>query len=165
MTYGALLVAAQVLGARLRAWCALQLANVLSTEQLFYACILPFIAFFGVFAFIMYPLRETLHPTGLVFPWLLEMPCDCCSAPVIELLVQYYDHKAEGAHAARAPTSVVRPVGIPFSVLRRKMVSSLQPVKSSEKAAQDGVRLLCWHPSAPSCAAVSLSALCHPSRS
>lgn len=44
--------------------CALQLANVLSTEQLFYACIFPFIAFFGAFAFIMYPLRETLHPTG-----------------------------------------------------------------------------------------------------
>jgi AAA family ATP:ADP antiporter len=43
----------------------LQLANVLSTEQLFYACILPFIAFFGAFAFIMYPLRETLHPTGV----------------------------------------------------------------------------------------------------
>ncbi len=42
----------------------MQLANVLSTEQLFYACILPFIAFFGAFAFIMYPLRETLHPTG-----------------------------------------------------------------------------------------------------
>ena len=44
----------------------LQLANVLSTEQLFYACILPFIAFFGAFAFIMYPLRDTLHPTGIV---------------------------------------------------------------------------------------------------
>ena len=43
----------------------LQLANVLSTEQLFYACILPFIAFFGAFAFIMYPLRDTLHPTGI----------------------------------------------------------------------------------------------------
>ena len=44
---------------------SLQLANVLSTEQLFYACILPFIAFFGAFAFIMYPLRDTLHPTGI----------------------------------------------------------------------------------------------------
>lgn len=41
-----------------------QLANVLSTEALFYACILPFIAFFGAFAFIMYPLRDVLHPTG-----------------------------------------------------------------------------------------------------
>ncbi|DBB14673.1 TPA: AAA-ATPase ASD, mitochondrial [Trebouxia sp. C0006] len=40
-----------------------KLANVLSTEALFYACIFPFIAFFGSFAFIMYPLRDVLHPT------------------------------------------------------------------------------------------------------
>jgi len=36
----------------------------LSTEQLFYACIIPFIMFFGAFAFIMYPLRDTIHPHG-----------------------------------------------------------------------------------------------------
>ena len=54
----------------LMAVCGLQLANVLSTEQLFYACILPFIAFFGAFAFIMYPLRDTLHPTGATAPCL-----------------------------------------------------------------------------------------------
>jgi ATP/ADP translocase len=42
----------------------LQLANVLSTEALFYTCIFPFIAFFGAFAFVFYPLRDTLHPTG-----------------------------------------------------------------------------------------------------
>ena len=55
----------------------LQLANVLSTEQLFYACILPFIAFFGAFAFIMYPLRETLHPTGIaaLLPGLARRCC------------------------------------------------------------------------------------------
>ena len=47
---------------------ALQLANVLSTEALFYACILPFIAFFGSFAFIMYPLRDVLHPTSKSSP-------------------------------------------------------------------------------------------------
>lgn len=41
-----------------------QLANVLSTEALFYTCIFPFIAFFGSFAFILYPLRDVLHPTG-----------------------------------------------------------------------------------------------------
>ena len=41
-----------------------QLANILSTEALFYACIFPFIAFFGSFAFVLYPLRDTLHPTG-----------------------------------------------------------------------------------------------------
>ena len=44
--------------------CSAQLANVLSTEQLFYACIIPFIIFFGSFAFFMYPLRDVLHPTG-----------------------------------------------------------------------------------------------------
>jgi len=43
----------------------LQLANVLSTEALFYACIFPFIAFFGSFAFVLYPLRDVLHPTGM----------------------------------------------------------------------------------------------------
>ena len=41
-----------------------QLANVLSSEALFYTCIIPFIIFFGCFAAFMYPLRETLHPTG-----------------------------------------------------------------------------------------------------
>lgn len=40
-----------------------QLANVLSSEALFYCCIIPFIAFFGAFAFILYPMRDTLHPT------------------------------------------------------------------------------------------------------
>lgn len=40
-----------------------KLANVLSPSALFYACIFPFIAFFGAFAFVLYPLRDTLHPT------------------------------------------------------------------------------------------------------
>ena len=44
----------------------MQLANVLSTEALFYACIFPFIAFFGSFAFVLYPLRDVLHPTGML---------------------------------------------------------------------------------------------------
>ena len=81
---GALLAAAQLIGAWLTDTCALQLANVLSTEQLFYACIFPFIAFFGAFAFIMYPLRDTLHPTGLAFPW-GYVPCDFCLAVLILL--------------------------------------------------------------------------------
>ncbi|KAI5055097.1 hypothetical protein GOP47_0030242 [Adiantum capillus-veneris] len=34
-------------------------------EALFYACILPFIAFFGGFAFVLYPLKDVLHPTAL----------------------------------------------------------------------------------------------------
>jgi ATP:ADP antiporter, AAA family len=37
---------------------------VLSSEALFYTCIIPFIIFFGCFAAFMYPLREVLHPTG-----------------------------------------------------------------------------------------------------
>lgn len=40
-----------------------KLANTLSTEALFYVCIIPFIAFFFSFAYIMYPLRDVLHPT------------------------------------------------------------------------------------------------------
>jgi len=40
-----------------------KLANVLSTEALFYTCIIPFIVFFGCFAGLMYPLRDVLHPT------------------------------------------------------------------------------------------------------
>lgn len=41
-----------------------QMANVLSKQALFYACIIPFLAFFGSFAFVMYPLRDVLHPTA-----------------------------------------------------------------------------------------------------
>jgi ATP:ADP antiporter, AAA family len=41
-----------------------KLANVLSTESLFYTCIIPFIMFFGGFAVLLYPLREVLHPTA-----------------------------------------------------------------------------------------------------
>lgn len=40
-----------------------KLANVLTNEQLFYTCIIPFIAFFGAFAFLLYPIRDALHPT------------------------------------------------------------------------------------------------------
>lgn len=46
------------------ALCRPQLANVLNNEQLFYTCIFPFIAFFGAFAFVLYPLKDQLHPTG-----------------------------------------------------------------------------------------------------
>ncbi|MEW5305507.1 MAG: hypothetical protein WDW36_008041 [Sanguina aurantia] len=40
-----------------------EMANRLSPEQLFYACITPFIIFFGLFATFIYPARHTLHPT------------------------------------------------------------------------------------------------------
>mmetsp|Transcript_39229 Transcript_39229/g.47507 ORF Transcript_39229/g.47507 Transcript_39229/m.47507 type:complete len:618 (-) Transcript_39229:564-2417(-) len=39
------------------------LVNVLPIEMVFYVCIFPFIAFFTSFAFIMYPMRDVLHPT------------------------------------------------------------------------------------------------------
>ncbi len=40
-----------------------RMSNTLSKENLFYATITPFIIFFGIFAYILYPNRELLHPT------------------------------------------------------------------------------------------------------
>ncbi|GAX83162.1 hypothetical protein CEUSTIGMA_g10588.t1 [Chlamydomonas eustigma] len=40
-----------------------KLANILSTEALFYTVIIPFIIFFGAFAAVMYPMKDALHPT------------------------------------------------------------------------------------------------------
>ncbi|KAL2620793.1 hypothetical protein R1flu_000998 [Riccia fluitans] len=40
-----------------------KLSNTLSKEALFYTCLFPFIAFFGAFGFLMYPLADVLHPT------------------------------------------------------------------------------------------------------
>ncbi|KAG1330040.1 plastidic ATP/ADP-transporter [Cocos nucifera] len=42
-----------------------KLSNVLSKKALFYTVLFPFIAFFGAFAFVLYPLRDVIHPTGL----------------------------------------------------------------------------------------------------
>ncbi|KAL8458105.1 hypothetical protein ACS0TY_035005 [Phlomoides rotata] len=41
-----------------------KLSNVLSKEALFYTVMLPFIAFFGAFGFVLYPLNEVFHPTA-----------------------------------------------------------------------------------------------------
>ncbi|PIA31630.1 hypothetical protein AQUCO_04900140v1 [Aquilegia coerulea] len=41
-----------------------KLSNVLSKEALFYACMLPFIAFFGTFAFLLYPNVNVIHPSA-----------------------------------------------------------------------------------------------------
>ena len=38
-----------------------KLANVFTREKLFYAVLLPFLIFFGAFAFIIYPARDFLH--------------------------------------------------------------------------------------------------------
>ncbi|KAJ1691237.1 hypothetical protein LUZ63_015392 [Rhynchospora breviuscula] len=42
-----------------------KLSDILSKESLFYTVIFPFIAFFGAFAFLMYPMRDAIHPTAL----------------------------------------------------------------------------------------------------
>jgi len=39
-----------------------RLSNKLSKEKLFYATITPFLVFFALFAFLIYPMRESLHP-------------------------------------------------------------------------------------------------------
>lgn len=41
-----------------------KLSNTLSRENLFYVTLLPFIIFFGLFAFVMYPAKEALMPTA-----------------------------------------------------------------------------------------------------
>ncbi len=42
-----------------------KLSNLLTKEKLFYATILPFIVFFILFAVVLYPAKEILHPTEL----------------------------------------------------------------------------------------------------
>lgn len=41
-----------------------KLSNMLSKENLFYTTIVPFLVFFGVFAFFLYPNRDALHPNA-----------------------------------------------------------------------------------------------------
>lgn len=48
------------------------MANQLSSESLFYACIIPFIIFFGAFATVIYPMRDILHPVGAFFSVVTE---------------------------------------------------------------------------------------------
>ena len=42
-----------------------KLSNILSKEKLFYATVTPFILFFALFATVLYPGKEFLHPTTL----------------------------------------------------------------------------------------------------
>ena len=42
-----------------------KLSNVLSKKALFYTVIIPFIAYFGAFGFVMYPLSNMIHPEAL----------------------------------------------------------------------------------------------------
>lgn len=41
-----------------------KLSNILSKEKLFYAAILPFLAFFTLFVVVLYPNRDALHPNA-----------------------------------------------------------------------------------------------------
>ena len=41
-----------------------KLSNILSKENLFYVTLLPFLVFFGLFAYVLYPNREMLHPNA-----------------------------------------------------------------------------------------------------
>ncbi len=42
-----------------------KLSNILSKTRLFYTTITAFIAFFGIFALVLYPMRDILHPTEM----------------------------------------------------------------------------------------------------
>ncbi|KAK2974347.1 hypothetical protein RJ640_021203 [Escallonia rubra] len=42
-----------------------KMASVMSKKALFYSTILPFIAFFGAFGFVLYPMSDYFHPTAL----------------------------------------------------------------------------------------------------
>jgi ATP:ADP antiporter, AAA family len=51
-----------------------KLSNMLSKENLFYTTIVPFLIFFGAFALLIYPLRDSLHPNEMA-DWMQgEMP-------------------------------------------------------------------------------------------
>lgn len=45
-----------------------KLANNLSPRSLFYVTLAPFFVFYAVFAFVLYPLRDVLHPMSIVVP-------------------------------------------------------------------------------------------------
>lgn len=42
-----------------------KLSNILSKQNLFYTIIAPFLVFFALFALVIYPARDTLHPTEM----------------------------------------------------------------------------------------------------
>jgi len=47
-------------------WLYAKLSNVMSPQALFYTIIFPFLAFFTSFAFILYPLKDVIHPYAFV---------------------------------------------------------------------------------------------------
>jgi len=53
----------------------------MSSQKVFYSCVLPFLAFFATFAAVIYPQRALLHPHGLV-DWLAAMLPANAAAPL-----------------------------------------------------------------------------------
>ncbi len=49
-----------------------KLSNRLNKEKIFYLCLAPFVLFFGLFAFVIYPNAETLHPSATLVATLKE---------------------------------------------------------------------------------------------
>ena len=45
-----------------------KMANVMSPRSLFYATLAPFVIFYLAFAFVLYPLKDYLHPLSIVVP-------------------------------------------------------------------------------------------------
>ena len=45
-----------------------KLATILPPAALFYATIIPFFVFYAVFSFVLYPLRDVLHPLSIAVP-------------------------------------------------------------------------------------------------
>lgn len=52
-----------------------KLSNILTREQLYFSCLFPFIAFFLLFGFVLYPAKETLHISKTVLArWQKDWP-------------------------------------------------------------------------------------------
>ncbi len=60
-----------------------RLNNVLPPQGVFYACITPFLAFFGIFAAFIYPHRNALHPNAAADYLLQILPA--AAAPLISI--------------------------------------------------------------------------------
>jgi len=61
-----------------------KMANRLGPQQLFYATLVPFLAFFGCFAWLIYPLCGVLHPVGFA-TWLAAALPAGFAAPIAVL--------------------------------------------------------------------------------
>jgi len=52
------------------------LCDRMEQKNVFYACVIPFLAFFGLFATVVYPFRGALHPHGLVDALAANLPAN-----------------------------------------------------------------------------------------